>query len=397
MSIFHLWTACLIHVVSGHSANEASGALRTEGLAPASTEDLGLPSSAAGAAAAPSRNPTSLLHHNWSQHLAAAAFGELVDNSAADAGPVLNGRTVVKPFVLAMLCGMGTGIVFAAITWRVSKYAGGSMLFDLLETEKGAKRSVEDEAALEAWAQSVGANSLVYRGALAAFMTTTLIVEFVMSRPAYRYTFFLYLTHWALLLQCIHLIGGVWVTWRIRRATSVAERARILQLPAFTMPIVYPATAMVALGWWTLIFVNLNMPLWFIAKRWPIFWITHGVNAVISFLEVITIRQPLYFGDLYLCIGFCTAYIAFTIVYFYVVKGVEGSGQNHLYDVLDFSSHMIFSVVLVLVVMLIVPFVYYIFVSAASCRKPPLMLGEQQTESQSDSAHVRDEPGSAAQ
>ena len=35
------------------------------------------------------------------------------------------------------------------------------MLFDLLETEKGAKRSVEDEAALEAWAQSVGANSLV--------------------------------------------------------------------------------------------------------------------------------------------------------------------------------------------------------------------------------------------
>ena len=37
------------------------------------------------------------------------------------------------------------------------------MLFDLLETEKGAKRSVEDEAALEAWAQSVGANSLVAR------------------------------------------------------------------------------------------------------------------------------------------------------------------------------------------------------------------------------------------
>ena len=35
------------------------------------------------------------------------------------------------------------------------------MLFDLLGTEKGAKRSVEDEAALEAWAQSVGANSLV--------------------------------------------------------------------------------------------------------------------------------------------------------------------------------------------------------------------------------------------
>ena len=94
----------------------------------------------------------------------------------------------------------------------------------------------------------------------------------------------------------------------------------------------------------------------------------HGVQAVVQRAcgTQITIRQPLYFGDLYLCIGFCTAYIAFTIVYFYVVKGVEGSGQNHLYDVLDFSSHMMFSVVLVLVVMLIVPFVYYIFVSAAS-------------------------------
>ena len=46
----------------------------------------------------------------------------------------------------------------------------------------------------------------------------------------------------------------------------------------------------------------------------------HGVQAVVQRAcgTQITIRQPLYFGDLYLCIGFCTAYIAFTIVYFYV-------------------------------------------------------------------------------
>jgi hypothetical protein len=142
----------------------------------------------------------------------------------------------------------------------------------------------------------------------------------------------LYFTHLMLLLQCAYLVLGAAAAWRAWSSKSLRAKSMPLWVHAmwWLQDIQLVGTFIVVLGYWTMVHTSIHKP-W----RWA--WTTHGVNLIVSMVDLAISSEPLTMRHAVLIGILGVMYLALTVV-FWAVDGTNCKGEHWIYKALDYRD-----------------------------------------------------------
>jgi hypothetical protein len=152
-----------------------------------------------------------------------------------------------------------------------------------------------------------------------------------MAVPGNYEYWWIYLTHWTLIVECMYFVSAACTTWRAftnKEETQSAEKHIFISW--FLHDIAYPSTFSVMLLFWGL---GLSAP----TQALTIF--THGVNFLMMFVDVILSSQPYYIMHAVYFIIYSAIYLGWTLV-FYAVKARNRDGDRYVYPSLDYKDDL---------------------------------------------------------
>jgi len=197
----------------------------------------------------------------------------------------------------------------------------------------------------------------IFRAANAFIMTSVLVASMIdtHNKTGFEY-WWVWLTHWTLLFQVAYLILAVACTWNLR--TDGVELAhqpvRLIQALWLLQGIVVPATFLVTVMYWLLVFD------WTDPKLRVISFLTHGLNFAIQLSDLLVSAQPYLFMHGVYFLLFAISYLIFSIVHYCSGIG-SGDGRKYIYKSLDWGSPGSASFTGAIVLILISPLVNLLF------------------------------------
>jgi len=162
-----------------------------------------------------------------------------------------------------------------------------------------------------------------------------------MAKDGDWHFWWIYLTHWTLLLQCTYLGFAVFTTWRVYSQTLRMEpqEANDSSEPE-TSPwwvtatwllhdVAFPGAFVVTLTYWLLVF---EPPL-----ESALSPLTHGLTFVVMLADMVLSNMPLHLMHAVYFVAYGLVYIFFTIM-FAVGDGTTQNDSDFVYEVLDWKS-----------------------------------------------------------
>jgi len=223
------------------------------------------------------------------------------------------------------------------------------------------------------WADAFGSSQalpeiwfLAFRVICATIMTGTLIGAVCTDREYFP----IFLTNWTLTLQVVYLNLAVYTTWSLQPLVKENIHGEYTTMPVYVrvlwllQGIVFPATFMVFLMFWTLDYEGGTPP--------AVDVLCHGVNFLVQLLDKLLSSQPYlllhgFYGWIYACL-----FLGWSVVH-YAARIGDGDGDYYIYDVLDWSDPGNAAVVTV-VSLVAVPFVILILWGLIFMCRSPLHL-----------------------
>eukprot|EP00301_Raphidiophrys_heterophryoidea_P027365 c9622_g1_i1.p1 GENE.c9622_g1_i1~~c9622_g1_i1.p1 ORF type:complete len:294 (+),score=36.22 c9622_g1_i1:50-883(+) len=232
------------------------------------------------------------------------------------------------------------------------------------------------------------ANSSLYqalRGVLLAIVSAILvysILHFVDTYGASNFSFyFIYLTHWSLLLEVLYFAFAFCTTWAAQYSRAEDRNRQIansnLSLPFFVratwllQAIVLPASFMVMVMYWTLVY-----------SGGPILVVQvlqHGVTFVLMVVDFLSNRQPyLLLHGVYFMI-YAAAFYLWSYIH-YALHVHNEVGHDYIYAALNWANPKTSGIIGFLILCIVVPltnflfwFVFYLVSSSSEAERARLV------------------------
>lgn len=190
---------------------------------------------------------------------------------------------------------------------------------------------------------------------LLMLITTILsIVEHVQEGRNVGY-WFVYLTHWGLVVELLYLGLGVHTTYMSASWREGKDLPKSVQVMWMLRAIILPGSFMIFVMYWGLVF---DGTLYFVSV------LTHGLNFIVMALDTIVGRMPyLLLHGLYFFI-FAAAFLLWSVIDYAAGIG-DGNGNLYIYSTLDWSNTSetgSLSAVILLVVAPVVNLIFWILI-----------------------------------
>jgi hypothetical protein len=146
----------------------------------------------------------------------------------------------------------------------------------------------------------------------------------------YEY-WWIYLTHWTLVVESMYFVSAAYTTWRAftnKEQKLSADKHMILSWVLHD--IAYPSTCLVMIMFWGLVF---SPPVTALTT------FTHGVNFIVMLVDVILSSQPYYIMHAVYFLSYAAIYIGWTL-FFYAVKARNEDGDRYVYSALDYKDDL---------------------------------------------------------
>jgi hypothetical protein len=151
------------------------------------------------------------------------------------------------------------------------------------------------------------------------------------------YFWFIYLTHWGLMVQTLYFIMALCTLLAavvaqepdFKRVDN--EKPWYMSLTFGLQAIVLPVSCLITVAYWTIVF----NPKTDTVK--PLSLATHGGQFVLALVDFILGQQPLFCAKVLYPIFFCLSYAVFTAIYYYN-GGETESGERYIYKVTDYAN-----------------------------------------------------------
>jgi hypothetical protein len=176
-------------------------------------------------------------------------------------------------------------------------------------------------------------------------------------------------------VQWAYLLIGTSCTFFFRNTTigpvDLHEKVWVLQLNSAMMSLSYTTTTLATIFFWAADYPRVTTDFKTYFERYPMEPITHGVMFLSTFLDAVTIRQPIYIADMVFPISFVFAYVSFNCVYFKVCDGTDEVGNRYSYAIMPWQEHFFksFGIAIGLVVVAC-PVLHMFFYGLAKCVAP---------------------------
>jgi len=192
-----------------------------------------------------------------------------------------------------------------------------------------------------------------------------------------RHTFFLYFSHWALVVQWAYLLIGTSCTFFFKNTSigpvDLHEKVWVLQLNSAMMSLSYTATTLATIFFWAADYPRVTTDFRTYFKQYPMEPITHSVMFLSTLLDAVTLRQPFYIADMVFPISFVFAYVSFNCVYFKVGDGTDEVGNKFSYALLAWDDHFFRALgVGMALAFLAAPALHMLFYAIAKCTEKPV-------------------------
>jgi len=170
---------------------------------------------------------------------------------------------------------------------------------------------------------------------------------------------FTQLTHWTLLLELIYL-GFAFATTALANFSKLPDGTGddtpwFVSVTWALQPAALVGSFLLFVLYWALLYTPGS-------KLYAISIMTHGGNFVIMLIDVLICRQPLYMAHIYMPMAYALLYLLFSVIY-YAAGGVNHQDltSNYIYSVLDWSNPGGAGTLSALIVLLVIPFFYCVF------------------------------------
>ena len=163
--------------------------------------------------------------------------------------------------------------------------------------------------------------------------------------------YFIFLTNWTLIVQCVYLVLACYVTHSLRELVASGEHGTELEMPLsvktlwLLQGVLVPGTCLVFLLYWGLVFDGtihtFTIP-------------THGVNFLVQLADLLISSQPyLLLHGLYF-FAYCMLFLAWSLIHYATGVG-DGKGNRYIYSSLDWSNVSGTSSLALFILLLVVP------------------------------------------
>jgi len=177
--------------------------------------------------------------------------------------------------------------------------------------------------------------------------------------------YFIFLTNWTLMVQCVYLVLACYVTYTLKPLIESGEHGTELDMPTYVkvmwmlQGVLVPGTCLVFLLYWGLVFdgtiSNFTIP-------------THGINFFVQLADLLVSSQPylLLHGGYFF--AYCLIFLIWSLVHHGIGAG-DGEGNKYIYSSLDWSNTGGTSTMVFIILFIAVPCVNCIFwIVVAYCR-----------------------------
>mmetsp|Transcript_3465 Transcript_3465/g.6575 ORF Transcript_3465/g.6575 Transcript_3465/m.6575 type:complete len:241 (+) Transcript_3465:172-894(+) len=175
---------------------------------------------------------------------------------------------------------------------------------------------------------------------------------------------FVYLTHWGVLLELTYLGFRAFTTWKSQLETPEQgpEFPWFVKATWLLRNITLPATFTIFLLYWVMVFEPSRG-----VKAISV--VTHGANFLVMVVDAALVSSPFLLVHTLHFWLFGATYVLFTLVY-YGAGGTNPSGGGYIYSALDWggspSRAAIVSIAILLVLIPLLCFLFYLLVDAVN-------------------------------